>query len=554
MRTLLAAAICLSASVAIAGQDPAREPQTPTPTPTFRAGVDAIAVDVSASDSQGRPVEDLLAPDFIVKIDGEPRRVVSADLVKIDVESARRQEADPFEPLFTSNQTPPNGRMIVIAMDQGHVRPGSARSVLQAAGRFLDKLSPLDRVAFRAFPEPGPYVDFTADRQRIKDAMASVAGSQGRFVSRFNLWITEAFAVTRGDARVFQMVVSRECAGLRGFTLEDCQQQITSEAQAMVNRVRAETEDSLRSLRELMLYMTLIEGQKTLILITEGMILPDATSVNGIVALAGPARITINVMLMDVSLVDASIGEREPTGREDRELEVSGISDLAAFTRGTLFNVLGTGDNIFDRILTEISAYYLLGVEQAPTDRDGRRHRIDVEVRRRGVTLHSRRAFVLSGASAAARSPEDDLTDALRSPFAVAGLPLRGTTFVTQDPASDKVRLMLALEVGQAGATPEDFTIGYVLIDRAGVVVSSHGEKRRLAPSDTRPTAPLEYLSSVILDPGTYTLRVAAVDSSGRRGSLVHTVSVWQMAGQPFAEVHQMTRRPSTAECAVYGR
>ena len=214
---------------------------------------------------------------------------------------------------------------------------------------------------------------------------------------------------------------------------------------------------------------------------------------------------------------------------------MSGLADLAASTRGTLYNVVGTGETIFERIASQTSAFYLLGVEEAAGDRDGKRHRIDVEVRRRGVTLHSRRAFVLSSAASARRTPEENLTDALRSPFAVAELPLRATTFVTQDPASDKVRLMVAAEVGAAGAMPAPYTLGYALIDRDGKAVAAFSERKTLAPADGRATAALEYISSILVDAGTYSLRLAAVDAEGRRGSVVHTVSAWQMAGEPFA-------------------
>src|SRR5262245_31850356 len=59
---------------------------TPVQGPTFRTGVEIIAVDVGVVDRRGRPVEDLRAPDFSVKVNGEVRRVVSAELVKVDVE------------------------------------------------------------------------------------------------------------------------------------------------------------------------------------------------------------------------------------------------------------------------------------------------------------------------------------------------------------------------------------------------------------------------------------------------------------------------------------
>jgi hypothetical protein len=130
MRRFLVIAWCVAASSLISGQ--AQQAQPPEQTPTFRTGVDVIAVDVAVTDTRGRPVEDLLTPDFVVKIDGQPRRVISAELVKIDVAAAKKQAADPFDPVFTTNQTPPNGRMIMLAVDQLHVRTGSARGILQA--------------------------------------------------------------------------------------------------------------------------------------------------------------------------------------------------------------------------------------------------------------------------------------------------------------------------------------------------------------------------------------------------------------------------------------
>ena len=60
-----------------------------------------MAVDVSVVDKNGRPVDDLLAPDFVVKIDGTTRRVVSADLVKVDVEAGRKPRVDKTESTST---------------------------------------------------------------------------------------------------------------------------------------------------------------------------------------------------------------------------------------------------------------------------------------------------------------------------------------------------------------------------------------------------------------------------------------------------------------------
>jgi VWFA-related protein len=386
--------LSLVVSVSLLAQDPAPSPgqstETQEPQPVFRTGVELITIDVSATDGRGRPIEDLRAPEFVVRIDGEPRRVVSADLVRIDVEAARRQAADPFDPLFTSNQTPPNGRTFMIAVDQLHIRPGAARQVLQAASRFLERLSPLDRVAFVAFPAPGATIDFTSDFVRIRGAMESVTGDQQRFKSRFNIGLIEAIAIAQQrDFRVLDVVVPRECRTQNATALDTCEREIQQESDLMVNRLREDARVSLAALRDLLQYLAVIEGPKHLILLTEGLILNTTNDLDDVIRAATIGRTSVHALLLDVPLGDATAGVRSPTAREDRQLEVSGLEDLAAFTRGTRYNVLGTGDNIFDRIATTTSAHYLLAVEEVPGDRNGERHRVDVEVRRRGVTLHS---------------------------------------------------------------------------------------------------------------------------------------------------------------------
>ena len=58
---------------------------------------------------------------------------------------------------------------------------------------------------------------------------------------------------------------------------------------------------------------------------------------------------------------------------------------------GALFRVqAGTGENAFKRVIRENSAYFLLGVEPDPKDRDGSPHSIQVRVRTRGVTVRHR--------------------------------------------------------------------------------------------------------------------------------------------------------------------
>jgi hypothetical protein len=50
----------------------------------------------------------------------------------------------------------------------------------------------------------------------------------------------------------------------------------------------------------------------------------------------------------------------------------------------------GSGEQAFDRLTRESSAYYLLGIDVAAQDRTGRPLRMTVKVRQKGVTVRYR--------------------------------------------------------------------------------------------------------------------------------------------------------------------
>jgi VWFA-related protein len=531
----VAVAVVVAAPWSVIAQDPAPPPGAQGP--TFRSGVDLITVDVGVVDGRGNPVHDLGAAEFSVKIDGEVRRVVSAELVKVDLEAARKVVADKSETFYTSNLTPPNGRQIVIAVDQMHIRPGAVRPIMAAASRFLDKLSPLDQVAFIVFPEPGPRVNFTNDKLRLRLAMQGLIGQHPRAIAgTHNIGVTEALAITnRRDQLMLASVSIRECHTSEPMQRAQCERDIVSEAGEITRRLREETEESVAGLSLILRQLSTVDGHKSLILLSEGLAVDDQNELRRLVSLAGAARTSINVMALDLQRGDVTIGETPPSETQDRRIQMQGLEGLASMSMGALFYIAGTGDPIFERLSSEISAYYLLGVEQRPKDREGDRHRIDVDVRRRGVSIRSRQAFVLSPTAGARKSPAESLRDALVSPFSVSGLPLRVTTFAHHDPASDKVRLMVSAEVGQPGTPKGEFTVGYLLVADDNRIAGNYLEKRTLEPAGATGNEPLDFLGGVIVEPGIYTLRFGVVDSEGRRGSVVREVNAWKMAGETLA-------------------
>src|SRR5438045_9170738 len=105
MRKLLVAlAILVGVSSIARAQDGAGAAGQPSEqTPTLRSGIELVTVDVGVIDQTGKPVDDLHAADFTVKIDGQVRRVESANLVRIDPEAAKKKLADKEETFFTTD-------------------------------------------------------------------------------------------------------------------------------------------------------------------------------------------------------------------------------------------------------------------------------------------------------------------------------------------------------------------------------------------------------------------------------------------------------------------
>jgi VWFA-related protein len=537
MRKSLAVIWCFMTAAALV------EAQEPIQGPTFRTGIDLVAVDVSVVDENGRPVDDLLAPDFVVKIDGETRRVVTTDLVKVDVEQGRKPQppVDKTETFYTSNLAPPKGRRIVLAIDQVHIGPFSLRPILDAASRFLDRLTPLDQVSLVAYPEPGIRVDFTNDKVRLRRALQSLVGHAQRSTStRHAIGLSEAIAIVeRNDRFVYTEVVERECTASREEREnERCMREIDQDALEVVQAARDDAELSRRGLEQLLEQLAKVEGPKLMVLLSEGF-LSDELEMRRIVAMAGEARTSINVMAVDLRQSDVTNRNRRPNESADRRLNTQTLEGVASMSRGSLFRIAGNGEPVFERLASEISAYYILGVEQRPNDSVGDRHRIDVEVRRRNVTIRSRQAFVLSPARLADRArkaPEAALRETLASPFAVQGLPVRATTFAHLDPGSDKVQLVVAAQVGEVGAQPGTYTVGFIVVDdRTNQVAASFLDKLTLSPGSGSPSEALRFVGGVVVDPGTYSLRFAVIDEEGRRGSIVRDVSAWKMAGESFA-------------------
>src|SRR6476661_3222137 len=113
MRTAILVVV-LASTVAAQQQQPQ--------TPVFRASVEALVVEASVLDRDGRPVTDLTPNDFIVTLDGKPRHVRDARFFGDgNVEVVTRAESPVPGPVTQSSD---DGRIVVFVVDRDSIAPG----------------------------------------------------------------------------------------------------------------------------------------------------------------------------------------------------------------------------------------------------------------------------------------------------------------------------------------------------------------------------------------------------------------------------------------------
>jgi VWFA-related protein len=483
----------------------------------FRSGVDLVTVDATVVGSDGRPLADLIPADFLLKVDGRPRRVLSAEFIP----SAAPTTRVPSVPArhFTSNEYVDAGRLIVVAVDQMQIRRLEGRPAAAAAARFLDSLDPLDHVAVTSLDRIAR-LTFTRDRFSLKRRLETLTGQGDPVFLQYNLGLAEATEIADGSRSRLADAVLRECgrslvdyinpnrAADESGGRDPCPEQVEQEARAMAQQARTQANISLSALQALVDGLKALDGPKTIVLLSEGLVLdPRLVNVSELAARAHDARVSIHTLLLETPIFEAAQERVSPSLLRDFEMRGEGLSRLAGATRGTSQRLVGSDPAPFQRISRELSGYYLLAFEADSNDRDGRIHRIDVGLTRGGARVLARPAFRMPVVRPSMTSRQQTLEGLLRQTDPATELPVRVATYAYPEPESDRLRIVVSTEA-EGRTVAAAVLMGYVLTDQRGVIVASGAQE---AVSG-------RHAFSTLVPRGEYMLRVAGIDPLGRKG------------------------------------
>ena len=526
--------VVLALTVACATAVSARQAPRPAtsnqdlPDVTFRVEVNYVEVDAFVQDAQGNPVTDLTANDFELLEEGTPQKVSSFAMVNLPIELSDRPlyATAPVEPDVRSNVTS-EGRIYVILLDDLHIHPTRAPRV---------------RAALRQFVQENLG---TNDLAAVVSSRGYSADSQD-FTNNPRLL---TYAIERFTGKVpFETPETDLVLGVGQATPADPTRQ--EEAQ------RART--LMQSMRTLGDFLGGVRGRrKTIIFVSEGIgydiyntmdlaggaatgIMEDSEK-----AVASLTRANVSVYAIDPrGLVD---GERLANAREMDQAGFRRSQDslrvLAAQTGG--FAAVNQSDlaGAFDRIVRENSSYYILGYYPTNERRDGAFRKVQVQVRRPGVQVRSRRGYVAPRGDAPRVGPRFNgalsaaAATALSSPLPVKGVPVH-LFAAPYKGSSDKAAIDVAIEFDPSalgfternGTFTEEVEIIYSATEPAGKIHTPirHALTLALEP-DTFEQAKargIRVLSNMELPPGRYQLRAAVGNRDGAAGSVLYDLEV----------------------------
>ncbi|MCX6538517.1 MAG: VWA domain-containing protein [Acidobacteria bacterium] len=523
---LFGAAVCATTLGAAAGQAP--PPQKPRA--VFRSAVDLVTVNVVVRDKNGTVVKGLKRDDFIVLEDGKPQTVDTFDFEEVDAaDNPPPPSAIPTilggvgKPLPAPLVGRPvvdmhDRRLVVLMFDLSSMAVEDTQRALDAARDYVNtKVGQADTVAIVTYASSLDVAqDFTSDKNVLLNTIDRLNGIEG-------MGFEEMVAVDP-DA------TTDDTNG--AFVADDTEFNMFN------------TDRRLQALRSMVDALSGIQQKKSLVYFSSGM---NQTGMDNRVAMRGvidrAVRTNLSIYSADMRGLQAVVPGGDASRASTRGVSAfngrgvssafssmsasqDALSSLAEDTGGRAFFDRNDFGGVFDRVIADTSAYYVLGYSSTNTSRDGRFRRVRIQLKRTDLKLEYRVGYYAQRDFT--HSTKDDreqlLMEQLASDLSVTDLPvyassayfrLKGNHYYVPVwlvvPGS---RVPFTKAGDKSKATLD--VLG-VLVDSRQIPVARMRDTVNLALGSTENTErkAVQYATSFELPPGTYRLKVVIRENQG---------------------------------------
>jgi hypothetical protein len=200
-----------------------------------------------------------------------------------------------------------------------------------------------------------------------------------------------------------------------------------------------------------------------------------------------------------------------------------GLETIVGLTGGAFFHGVGRGSGVFARIGREAGGLYVLGIEP-PGGTLTSELDLKVRVTRPGVTVRSPQQVVPPAPLTRWPDSKRALGFTLRQPRQATELPMKLTAYTLRGHDDLRLKTVIAAELALPVSQAIDLAWGFEVLDRGRVIADAfdHGLPRGSSATE----GGVMLVTAASLPAGRYTLRFAAIDGAGRRGSVEHPIAV----------------------------
>jgi hypothetical protein len=236
------------------------------------------------------------------------------------------------------------------------------------------------------------------------------------------------------------------------------------------------------------------------------------------------ARLSLYVVQVDSFAFDASERASSAAFMLDSSSGMVGLGTLTGMTGGMLFRGVAEGHGVWERIDRESGGLYVLGVEPEAGTLPTEPLDLRVRVKRPGLVVRSPQQVVPPASLTTWPDARRALGYTLRQPRPATELPLKVATYTVRGSHDLRLKTVIAAELSLPVGQAMDLAWGFEVLDHGRVIADAFD--RGLPHGSSATPDGVMLATAVSLPAGTYTLRFAAVDHSGRRGSVEHPISV----------------------------
>lgn len=538
----------------------------------FRVNVRLVLARVVVRDPSGHAIGNLHKEDFELFDNGKRQVISNFDVEHISAPTATPPSATPAAAGTSATAETPNPpitppafpvRYVAYLFDDVHLQFGDLAHVREASQHRIDKLSPTDRVG--VFSTSGKTVlDFTDDRAGLRQTLDSLRPQPMRIKEadqclNMSLYLADLIA-NKGDPEALQTTVNDYLLCIRAVSSDRIPMPASTAALAgnateYVRGVAAQVlalgeEDSrtaLQALKDTVRRMSVVPGQRTLVLVSPGFLTPDLeydyyelidSALRGqiIISSLDARGLYVVVPNGDVSQpvhMEAvfNTGHFTPTSHAVLDVQAASAASeilrvLANGTGGTFFQNNNDMDEGLRRLAEAPEYYYILGFAPQNLKTDGKFHTLKVSLtNHQRYDLQSRQGYYAPRHAAnAAEEAKRQIENELFSSDELHDLPVAlHTQFFKPSDASAKLTVIARVDVKQLhykqaeDRSQNDLTVAFAVFDRNGNLLEANQKLVQMRWKNETLQAKLgsgiTLRSSFNVKPGSYLVRIVARDS-----------------------------------------